>query len=114
MTVGDRGSVSSDGRVVVAGRADAVTTGGATVVLADVEAALRPYAQGEVVVVGRQHPRLGAVLVAVCTDPADATALPAFARRVLPSSHRPRRWSVLGELPVTAAGKVDRDRIVAP
>ena len=71
MTVGDRGSVTADGRLVVAGRADAVTTGGATVVLADVEAALRPYARGEVVVVGRPHPRLGAVLVAVCTDPVD-------------------------------------------
>ena len=113
MSVGDRGSVSADGRLVVAGRADAVTTGGATVVLADVEAALRPYARGEVVVVGRPHQRLGRVLVAVCTDPADAADLPAVARRVLPASHRPRRWSVLGELPVTAAGKVDRDRIAA-
>jgi len=114
MTVGDRGSVSPDGRLVVAGRADAVTTGGATVVLADVEAALRPYARGEVVLVGRSHPRLGAVLVAVCTDPVDVAALPVIARRVLPSSHRPRRWSLLAELPVTAAGKVDRDRIAAP
>ena len=114
MSVGERGSVSSDGRLVVAGRADAVTTGGVTVVLADVEAALRPYARGEVVVIGRVHPRLGAVLVAVCTDPTDAATLPVVARRVLPASHRPRRWSVLGELPVTAAGKVDRDRIAAP
>lgn len=113
MSVGDRGSVPSDGRLVVAGRADAVTTGGATVVLADVEAALRPYARGDVVVIGRAHPRLGAVLVAVCTDPTDAATLPAIARRVLPGSHRPRRWSVLAELPVTAAGKVDRDRITA-
>jgi acyl-coenzyme A synthetase/AMP-(fatty) acid ligase len=114
MTVGDRGSVSSDGRVVVAGRADAVTTGGVTVVLADVEGVLRPYARGEVVVVGRPHPRLGAVLVAVCTDPADADALPAIARRTLPASHRPRRWSVIDALPVTVAGTVDRDRITAP
>lgn len=114
MSVGDRGSVSFDGRVVVAGRAGAVTTGGVTVVLADVEGALRPYARGEVVVVGRPHRRLGAVLVAVCTDPVDADALPAIARDALPASHRPRRWSVIDELPVTAAGKVDRDRITAP
>jgi len=114
MTVGDRGSVTADGRLVVAGRADAVTTGGTTVVLADVEAALRPYARGEVVVVGRPHPRLGAVLVAVCTDPVDVAELPVVARRVLTSSHRPRHWSVLEALPVTAAGKVDRDRIAAP
>ncbi|HEY5981659.1 MAG TPA: o-succinylbenzoate--CoA ligase [Microlunatus sp.] len=111
MSVGDRGAVTPEGRVVVAGRPDAVTTGGVTVVLADVEAALRPYARGEVVVVGRPHPRLGAVLVAICTDPADAVELPAAARRVLPGSHRPRHWSVRAELPVTGAGKVDRDRI---
>ena len=114
MTVGDRGSFSSDGRLVVAGRADAVTTGGVTVALADVEEALRPYARGDVVVVGRPHPRFGAVLVAVCTDPVDADALPAIARRTLPASHRPRRWSVIDALPVTAAGKVDRDGITAP
>lgn len=113
MTVGDRGAVPSDGRLVVAGRPDAVTTGGATVVLADVEAALRPYARGEVVVVGRPHQRLGMVLNAICTNPADAADLGAIARRLLPVSHRPRRWSVLDELPVTAAGKVDRDRIAA-
>jgi long-chain acyl-CoA synthetase len=114
MTVGDRGSVSSDGRIVVTGRADAVTSGGVTVVLADVEGVLRPCARGEVVVVGRPHPRLGAVLVAICTDPVDADALPAIARRALPASHRPRRWFVVDALPVTAAGKVDRDRITGP
>lgn len=113
MSVGDRGFLDPGGRIVVAGRPDATTTGGVTVVLADVEAALRPHARGEVVVVGRPHPRLGTVLVAVCTDPADVATLPAAARRVLPSSHRPRRWAVLAELPVTAAGKVDRDRITA-
>jgi len=113
MSVGDRGSVSSDGRLVVAGRPDAVTTGGATVVLADVEAALRPYARGEVVVVGRPHQRWGMVLETICTDPVDAAELPVVARRVLPASHRPRRWSVRDELPVTPAGKVDRERIAA-
>ena len=113
LSVGDRGSLSDDGRLVVRGRSDAVTTAGATVILADVEAALRPHARGEVVVVGRPHRRLGAVLVAVCTDPADAAALPAVARRALPASHRPRRWSVVETFPVTAAGKVDRDGITA-
>ena len=111
MSVGDRGSVSAGGRLRVDGRPDAVTTGGATVVLSDVEAALRPYAGGEVVVVGRPHPRLGQVLVAVCTDPGDAAALPAVARRLLPVSHRPRRWSVREALPVTVTGKVDRARL---
>ena len=112
MSVGDRGSVAADGRVQVGGRSDAVTTAGATVVLADVEAALRPYARGEVVVVGRPHPRLGAVLVAVCTDQRDVQTLPAIARRELPASHRPRMWSRIEPLPLTAAGKVDRTALV--
>ena len=59
MSVGDRGAVSSDGRLRVDGRPDAVTTGGATVVLADVEAVLRPYARGEVVVIGRHASTAG-------------------------------------------------------
>lgn len=113
MSVGDRGTVSPDGHLTVAGRSDAVTTGGATVVLADVEAALRPYADGEVVVVGRPHRELGAVLVAFCTDPGDLEALPAIARRTLPASHRPRRWSRLDALPLTTAGKLDRARLAA-
>jgi long-chain acyl-CoA synthetase len=114
MSVGDRGSISPDGRLVVTGRPDTVITGGATVLLAEVEATLRPYARGEIAVVGRPHPRLGAVLVAVCTDPGDAALLPVIARRELPASHRPRAWSVLAALPTTPAGKIDRDRIAAP
>ena len=113
MCVGDRGSVDADGRIAVTGRSDAVTTGGATVVLADVEATLRPYARGEVLVVGRPHPRLGTVLVAVCTQAADAAELPRVARRLLPASHRPRSWSVVSDLPLTPAGKVDRDQVVS-
>lgn len=111
MSVRDRGSVLADGRLGVTGRSDAVTVAGTTVVLADVEAALRPYAQGEVVVTGRHHWRFGAVPVAVCTQRVDAETLPEVARRVLPASHRPRAWSVRATLPVTPAGKVDRARI---
>ena len=114
MSVGDRGTVTHDGCLTVSGRPDAVTTGGATVVLADVEAALRPYAQGEVVVVGRPHAELGAVLVAWCTHPDDVEALPAIARRELPASHRPRRWEQVEALPLTAAGKLDRARLGSP
>lgn len=111
MTVGDRGTVGHDGHLAVAGRPDAVTTGGVTVVLADVEAALRPHAHGEVVVVGRPHAELGSVLVAFCTHAHDLEALPPIARRELPPSHRPRRWSQLETLPLTPAGKIDRARL---
>lgn len=112
MTVGDRGIIS-DNHLTVAGRPDAVTTGGATVILADVEATLRPHARGEVVIVGRPHAELGSVLVAFCTHADDLRTLPPIARAELPASHRPRRWSLVETLPLTPAGKVDRSALAA-
>lgn len=106
--VGDHGTVTADGEVRVAGRDGAVVTGGATVVLAEVEAVLAESARGEVHLVGLPHPRLGAVLAAVCTDPEDAERLPGLARTVLPAAQRPRRWLLRPRPPRTSAGKVDR------
>jgi acyl-CoA synthetase (AMP-forming)/AMP-acid ligase II len=106
-TVGDRGSLAG-GRLVVAGRAGAVTTAGATVHLADVEAALAPPAAGEVVAVGLPHERLGAVVAVALTDEADHPALLAHARSSLAGGHRPRLWFAVPALPRTEAGKVDR------
>ena len=63
-TVGDRGTLV-DGVLRVAGRgSEAVVTGGATVLVADVEAALRPVVAGALVVVGLPHPELGQVVAA--------------------------------------------------
>ena len=107
-TVGDRGYVAADGRVVVRGRDDVILTGGATVLVGDVEAALRSAARGEVYVVPRSHDRLGSVLVAVCTDIDDLGRLARHARTSLFGPFRPRRWVHRAELPLTAAGKVDR------
>ena len=106
-TVGDRGALVA-GRLVVHGRPDAVTTGGATVRTAEVEAALRPAARGELVVLGVPHPTLGAVLVGVLTDPADRDAVVARARDELTATARPRRWVHAARLPLTPAGKTDR------
>ncbi|MGH3330953.1 MAG: o-succinylbenzoate--CoA ligase [Nocardioidaceae bacterium] len=106
-TVGDRGS-HDDGRVRVTGRGtEAVTTGGATVLVADVEAALRPSTEGELAIVGIPHPDLGAVLGCVLTSPSCFQAV-REAARALPPEHRPRRWFHLARLPVTHAGKLDR------
>jgi acyl-CoA synthetase (AMP-forming)/AMP-acid ligase II len=107
-TVGDRGSIGGDGRVLVAGRDGAIATGGATVLVGDIEAVLRPAARGEVYVIGQPHDRLGAVVVAVCTDRADLDALPRFARLSLEGAARPRRWLHCPQPPLTAVGKVDR------
>ncbi|MGZ4485103.1 MAG: o-succinylbenzoate--CoA ligase [Nocardioidaceae bacterium] len=106
VTVGDLGELR-EGRLVVHGRQDAVTTGGATVRVVDVEASLRPTADGEVVVLGLPHGTLGAVLAVVLTDPADHPALRDLAR-TLPPAQRPRVWLHVPELPLTGPGKVDR------
>ncbi len=118
-TVGDRGTLEPDGRLVVHGRPDAVTTGGATVRLSEVEAVLRTVARGEVAVLGVPHPDLGAVLVAVLTDPSDRDALVVAARDELTAAARPRRWYHRDTLPRTvgregrpgSAGGAGRDRV---
>ena len=113
VTVGDRGALV-DGRLQVAGRPDAVSVGGTVVETADVEAVLRDsQAGGRVVVVAVPHRRLGHVLAGVLTEPADLPAVRATARRRLEGPHRPRLWFHLPELPVTAAGKTDRDAVAA-
>jgi len=111
-TVGDRGAVEHDGRVTVRGREGGVTTGGATVLEADIEHVLQQAAKGEVVVVGVPHPDLGHVVAAVVTDTDDIASLRETGRRVLTASQQPRRWFHLDSLPLTAAGKVDKAAVL--
>ena len=109
-TVGDRGSLRGD-LLTVAGRGtDAVVTAGVTVLVADLEHALRCATGEEVLVVGVPHPRLGAVVAAVLPnrDPGALARVKEAAREVLPAAHRPRRWFHVSSLPLTAGGKVDR------
>lgn len=113
-TVGDQGSLTRDGRVVVRGRGDAaVVTGGVTVVTADVEHALRPAVPGEVVVIAVPHPELGEVVGAVLTGPVDLPTVRARSRAALPHSHRPRVWFRVEQVPLTPAGKPDRAALAA-
>jgi acyl-CoA synthetase (AMP-forming)/AMP-acid ligase II len=79
--------------------------------LAEVEAALR--VEGEVVVLAVPHPDLGAVVVAVLTDPADHPRMRRRAREQLSAAARPRRWLHAAAVPTTSAGKVDRERLTA-
>lgn len=111
-TVGDRGECS-DGRVVVTGRGgNTVITAGATVPIAEVEPVLRTAAGGALWVVGIPHADLGQVLTAVLSDAADLEVVRAYARRMLPATHRPRRWFQLDcPVPTTAAGKVDPETL---
>lgn len=111
-TVGDRGSWLG-GRLIVEGRGDAaVTVGGHTVHLDDVEAYLRTGSGNEeIALAGVAHPSLGAVIVAVAGgDLAGLEALRDLAR-ALPEPERPRRWTLVERLPRTAAGKVDRGAV---
>ncbi|WP_165956402.1 long-chain fatty acid--CoA ligase [Kribbella antibiotica] len=111
-TVGDRGRWSGT-TLSVLGRPGTVTTAGATVVIAEVEEQLAKVARGPVVVFGVPHEVLGEVLAVAVVESADLTRLKAYAREHLPSSHRPRRWQVVDELPLTAGGKVDRARLAS-
>lgn len=106
-TVGDRGKLNGD-RLVVLGRDGTVMTAGTTVVLAEVEEHLAPVARGPYALVGLPHAHLGAVLAAVVTSVQDQTRLRDHARTHLPTALRPRVWRVVDQLPLTAAGKVDR------
>jgi acyl-CoA synthetase (AMP-forming)/AMP-acid ligase II len=111
VTVGDRGSLRG-GVLRLHGRGDeTVVTAGATVLVAEVEAALEEATGHRVAVVGLPHPDLGQVLCGVVTDRGSLPALRAGARGSLPPAQRPRRWVEVPALPLTAAGKLDREKL---
>jgi acyl-coenzyme A synthetase/AMP-(fatty) acid ligase len=117
-TVGDLARPDGDGWWLL-GRGDtAVSTGGHTVVAAEVEAVLRDVpGVRDVVVVGLPHERLGEVVVAVVVP--DAGQERGLRRRLddearaLPAPARPRRWQCAAALPLLASGKVDRPAVIA-
>ena len=111
-TVGDTG-VLRDGRLTVTGRPGAVTVGGSTVCLAEVESALAARAAGQVSVVGLPHQTWGMLLAVVLTSASDHPELVAVAKDELARAARPRLWFHLDPLPQTAAGKVDRQALVS-
>jgi long-chain acyl-CoA synthetase len=113
-TVGDHGTVTADGYVVVRGRGDtAVLTGGATVLVEDVEAALRPAVTCDLVVVGVPHLQLGEVVAAVLTEGDQVAPARERAREALGESQRPRLWFEAPEVPRSGAGKPDRAAVRA-
>jgi acyl-CoA synthetase (AMP-forming)/AMP-acid ligase II len=112
VTVGDRGRLAG-GTLQVLGRGgSAISTGGATVLVADVEPVLRAVATGQVVVLGVPHPALGQVVAAVLTERDDLQRMRRAAEKCLEPVQRPRLWFHVPLLPQTPAGKIDRERLV--
>ena len=113
-TVGDLAEQVSPGFRLLGRAGAAVTTGGSTVVVEEVEAYLRDRrGVSDAAVVGVPHERLGALVAAVVVPEAETPwrALRADlvrAVRALPSPARPRRWLRATSLPRSAAGKLDR------
>ena len=98
------------GGLEVLGRGNsAVTSGGHTVVVEEVERLLRGLpGVDEVALLGVPHPRLGQVLTAVVVGSAvDANLRAAVAG--MPTASRPRRWVHADALPRTSGGKLRRD-----
>lgn len=114
-TVGDHGRWDPVEGLVVLGRGDdTVTTGGATVLCADVEAVvLSCGGVSAVAVVGTPHPRLGEVVEAVVVGPVglDLDAVRSRTAELVDRTHLPRRWHQWTELPLTHLGKVDRAEV---
>jgi long-chain acyl-CoA synthetase len=117
VTVGDRAKIADDGAILVRGRGEsAVSTGGHTVLVEDVEAVLSGVpGVREVAVVGTDHRRLGQVVTAVVVlaDGVDLAQVRRSARSMLTGAALPRRWRTVGALPRTDGGKVARQTIAA-
>ncbi len=116
-TVGDRGELTPDGSILLSGRAEeAITTGGHTVLVADIEAALRRLpGVADAAAVGLPHQRLGQVVAAVVVlaPGTELSRLRRSARQQLSGPALPRRWLARDRLPVTAAGKLARAALAA-
>lgn len=112
VTVGDLAMQRADGSLLILGRGNAaVTVGGRTVIVEDVEAALAGIPGIlEVAVIGLPHPRLGEELVAVVTlgEATDLVSVRAQARGLLHGESLPRRWRQAPFIPRTRTGKIDR------
>ncbi len=111
-SVGDLGECLDGGGLRIRGRGDAaITTGGATVIAEDIEAALTGLPEvAAAAVVGVPHARLGQLVTAVIEPTARGRIenVRAGARTVLRGPSLPRRWFTVPRLPRTGNGKIAR------
>lgn len=106
----DLGSIDSEGRLTVTGRADdMLISGGRNVHPLEVESCLAACpGVRDVAVTGQADPVWGDRVVALIVGDATADDLLAHARRHLPSAALPRRILFLEHLPRNATGKLER------
>jgi O-succinylbenzoic acid--CoA ligase len=110
---GDLGRLDDEGDLWITGRrSERILTGGVTVDPLEVEDALRAHpAVADACVVGLDDPEWGELVAAVLVPAGsalDVDDVDAWARERLAPAKRPRRWSVVDELPRNANGKVSR------
>ncbi|MFV2174950.1 class I adenylate-forming enzyme family protein [Actinomadura sp. LOL_016] len=117
--VGDMGYLDADGYLyLVDRRVDMITTGGANVFPAEVEAALIDHPKiADVVVIGLRDPEWGRRVHAI-VQPADPAAPPAvrevvaYAKGRLAAYKVPKTVELVEAIPRSAATKVNRGRLV--
>ena len=109
LCTGDVGVLGTDGELSVRGRlAYSLTSGGRVLCAEEVEAALEEHpgvVRAAAAPVGRAF---GVLVVAREASPGLIAGIRRHAARRLPAHARPRRVLCVDELPLTAAGKVDR------
>ena len=109
----DVGRIDADGYVHLDGRrTDLIISGGVNVYPLEVENALREHPGVEdVAVFGVADEQWGQRVCAAIVGAASPDDLAAHARRVLAPAKRPKDYVAVGELPMTATGKVRRDAL---
>ena len=119
---GDEGKYREDGRIEFLGRCDhQVKVRGFRIELGEIEAVLESHAgvQQAVVVVRDEQQLVGYVVGSEgeswLSGEREATAtLRPFLLERLPDYMVPQRWVVLDQMPLTANGKIDRERLPDP
>ena len=119
---GDEGKYLGDGRIDYLGRCDhQVKVRGFRIELGEIEAALESHAgvQQALVVLRDEQQLVGYVVGAegeswLSSERDAVTVLRPFLLERLPEYMVPQRWVVLDQMPVTANGKIDRERLPEP
>jgi fatty-acyl-CoA synthase len=109
----DRGALTDDGLLEVHGRMDdLIVTGGENVAAAEVEAVLLEHPEvTDAAVIGVEDEEWGRAVTAFVVATATEEEIAAHARARLPGFKAPKRIHVVGELPRTASGKVQRAQL---